>query len=384
MKPSFDTWTIIFLIAAAQGGLLVLLLCRRQTGFPTANRLLAVLLGLFSLSLIEYVLYWTNYIYEYPHFANISVNFPFIYGPLIWLYLKSIYECRKWQSSDWVHFLPYFLASLPFLPWYFTDLETKQQVIATKQSFNWHIWAIRLQFWARMIHVAGFAMWNFRYTARQPVVGQTERWARLIAIYYLVFVLAYISYFILVRLPFFNSYWDYHISAVMTAMIYLIAYAGFTQPGVFNGLKWSEATFTGKYRNSGLTTDAARSLSQQLTSLMEQEKIFLEPDISLEKLAAKLETGKHHVSQVINETLGVSFFEFINQWRIEEAKRLLQETSKADMNVIEVAYSAGFNNKGSFNAAFKKSTGMTPTEFRRRHHRSDHSENPPQAAARRN
>ena len=67
---------------------------------------------------------------------------------------------------------------------------------------------------------------------------------------------------------------------------------------------------------------------------------------------------------VMNDKIGLNFFDYINSLRVEEAKRLLIETSKKEMNVIEIAYSVGFNNKVSFNNTFKKWTGMTPTEFR--------------------
>jgi AraC-like DNA-binding protein len=61
----------------------------------------------------------------------------------------------------------------------------------------------------------------------------------------------------------------------------------------------------------------------------------------------------------------------VNQLRVEEAKALLAETTRSDLHVIEVAYAVGFNNKMSFNAAFKKATGMTPTEYRRNHGQTD-------------
>ena len=81
----------------------------------------------------------------------------------------------------------------------------------------------------------------------------------------------------------------------------------------------------------------------------------------------------------INEHLGASFFEYVNQLRIEEAKRLLTETTRSDLHVIEAAYMVGFNNKVSFNTAFKKATGMTPTEYRRNHAKSDGCEEKPGA-----
>ncbi|MFN0034836.1 MAG: helix-turn-helix domain-containing protein [Saprospiraceae bacterium] len=375
--PSFDSWTIVFLIAAVQGFFTALVLWRWRRGHAQANRLLAFLPFLFAVTLVEYVLYWTRYLYDWPHIADLSAQFPFLYGPILWLYLRTIYEGKPLTRKDWWLFAPFLLASLVFGQWYLADTATKQAVIAGEINFVW--WAgrlMRIPFWASLAWMVGFALWNWAYVLRQPRVGHTGGWARWLAGFYIVFVLAYISYFVLIRFPFFNTTWDYHISAVMTAMIYLIAYSGYAQPAVFGGFNWNEPAAPAKYRNSGLTADASRSLLQNLQLLMREERIYHDPEISLDKLAARLNASKHHVSQVINEQLGTTFFEYVNQLRVEEARGLLAETTRSDFHVIEIAYAVGFNNKVSFNSAFKKATGMTPTEYRRSHSVSDEEAGP--------
>lgn len=374
--PSFDSWTIVFLIAAVQGFFTAMVLWRWKRGQRLANRLLAGLLLLFALTLVEYVLYWTGYIYRYPHIANLSVPFPFLYGPIMWLYLRMIYEGKGLKKQDLWLLLPFVCAVLIFGQWYWSDTATKQAILEGTQKFPTNPWLMRVQFWGRMLWFAGFAIWIWVYILRRPRVGESGRWAKWLSGFYLVFVLAYISYFILIRFPFFNSSWDYHISAVMTGMIYLIAYAGYVQPAVFQGFNWTEAAAPTKYRNSGLTTEASRSLLQNLQWIMREERLYHDAEISLDKLANQLQASKHHVSQVINEQLGSSFFDYVNQLRVEEAKNMLAETSRSDFHVIEIAYAVGFNNKVSFNAAFKKATGMTPTEYRKNHSVSDEAAGP--------
>lgn len=378
MTPHFNAWTVIFLIAAAQGFFISVVLWRWAKGIRQANRLLAVLVFLFSLSMVEYVLYWTNYMLEYPYLTNVSVNFPFLYGSLIWLYLRTVFENKSLRWQDCWHLLPPLLASLPFLQWYLMPASEKRSCLGGHSVF--HAPGIIIQFWARMIHMAIFAGWNTWYIWKQPRTGDTARWARMLVVFQVVFGLAYTSYFILVRFPFFNNLWDYHISAIMTVMIYAIAWAGYMQPDVFNGMTLAESGSTGKYRNSGLTSDASRTLLQNLLLLMEQEKLYRDPEFSLDKLAGKLQASKHHVSQVINEMLGITFFEYINQLRIRDACAMLAETTRSDMHIIEIAYAVGFNTKMSFNAAFKRSTGMTPTEYRMHHGMSDNVGLPPREA----
>jgi AraC-like DNA-binding protein len=380
MMPVFNSWTIIFLLAAAQGFFIAFVLWRWKRGVRQGNRLLACLLALFSLSMLEYVLYWTGLIINWPHFSNLSANFPILYGALIWLYLRTIYEDKPLTRTDLWHLFPFVLCSLPFLPWYFAATSVKQQHLASQSPFDWLGWPLRIQFWARMAHLAGFAAWNCWYISKQPKVGDTTRWAWAICSFQVVFALAYMSYFFLIQFPFFSLTWDYHISAVMTVMIYLIAYAGYVQPAVFDGLNWTEANTPAKYRNSGLTPEASRTLLEHLELLMLQERIYHDPEINLDKLAKLLDASKHHVSQVINEHLGMSFFEYVNLLRVNEARNLLAESTRSDLHVIEVAYSVGFNNKTSFNAAFKKATGMTPTEYRKNHGTSDTENGQPQEA----
>ncbi len=83
-------------------------------------------------------------------------------------------------------------------------------------------------------------------------------------------------------------------------------------------------------------------------------------------MAGKIGIHPRYLSQIINESLGQNFFDFINHYRIEEAKRMLTQTLDEHITVLEVLYEVGFNSKSAFNTAFKRHTGVTPTEFKKR------------------
>jgi len=365
MPPlSFDTWTIVFLFAAAQAAFVALALWLRPSQRPLANRLLAVLLLLFAVTLVEYVLFWTRYIGHWAHMADLSLSFPLLFGPLLWWYCRIVFENRPMTRADWLHVVPFAMCTAAWLPWYALDVEGKRAVLSGAAKFPIPMLLVNVLSAVRVAHMMVYAALNLRYLRTQPRVGDTARWARWLNLFFLGFALAYASYFVLVRVPGFNRSWDYHISATMTAFIYFIAYMGFVQPAVFEGFKWTQPVAPVKYRNSGLTPEAGRSLWQKLDALMRSERLYRDPDLSLDLLAQRLDMGKHHVSQVINEHWGASFFEYVNQLRIREAQQLLADTPRSALHVIEVAYAVGFNNKVSFNNAFKKATGMTPTEYR--------------------
>jgi YesN/AraC family two-component response regulator len=95
---------------------------------------------------------------------------------------------------------------------------------------------------------------------------------------------------------------------------------------------------------------------------MATQKPFLQPSFSLPDLADQMHVTVHQLSQVINEGLGKSFFEMAAEYRIEEAKTLLKE--KSNIKIEEIAEQVGYNSKSSFNTAFKKITGKTPSEWR--------------------
>ncbi|MBK9399672.1 MAG: helix-turn-helix transcriptional regulator [Bacteroidetes bacterium] len=100
---------------------------------------------------------------------------------------------------------------------------------------------------------------------------------------------------------------------------------------------------------------------------MQKEKLYRESELKLETLASKLNVPKHYVSQIINQYYKVNYFEYINLLRIDEAKLLLVAEDKKSMNIIEVAYWVGYNTKNTFNNAFRRIVGVTPTEYRRQH-----------------
>lgn len=121
-----------------------------------------------------------------------------------------------------------------------------------------------------------------------------------------------------------------------------------------------------KYVGSGLSDSESAGYAQKVRTIMEKEKLYLDPEISLKELSDKTGISPRYLSQVINSRFNQNFFDFINHYRIEEAKRLMAGTVRKELTILEVMYHVGFNSKSSFQTAFRKYTGTTPTEFRHR------------------
>jgi len=103
---------------------------------------------------------------------------------------------------------------------------------------------------------------------------------------------------------------------------------------------------------------------------MENEKVYQEPELTLQLLSEKLQIPSYLTSHAINEGLKKSFYDLINGYRIEEAKRLLVDPRNASFTILSIGFDAGFNSKTTFNTVFKKFTGLTPTEYRKKYRSS--------------
>lgn len=104
-----------------------------------------------------------------------------------------------------------------------------------------------------------------------------------------------------------------------------------------------------------------KQVADKLKRAMEDKQLYLEEDLSLKRLSDVTSVTENHISETLSQHLQTNFFQFVNGYRIEQAKSLLLTTED---NVSTIAYGVGFNSKSTFNAAFKKSTGTTPTSFR--------------------
>ncbi|MEM8897478.1 MAG: helix-turn-helix domain-containing protein, partial [Bacteroidota bacterium] len=121
-----------------------------------------------------------------------------------------------------------------------------------------------------------------------------------------------------------------------------------------------------KYQKSSLSKKHSREMVEGVRSIMETQKPFLNADLRLTELAEIMSISPHHLSQVINENLQLNFYDFINQYRVEEAKALIEK--EPETNLLQIGIAAGFNNKNSFNNAFKKHMGLTPSTYRKEIH----------------
>lgn len=148
-------------------------------------------------------------------------------------------------------------------------------------------------------------------------------------------------------------------------------YLNFTVLNILIFLKFTSLTSVAKV-NEELVNDVKESradsenkeLVSVLTQLMVDKRIYADPNITVEKLADAANITPKILSRTIKYTLHLNFYEFINRYRIDEAKRLLSEQGSADKSISEIYHQVGFNSKSVFNTYFKRAEGITPSQFR--------------------
>lgn len=119
-----------------------------------------------------------------------------------------------------------------------------------------------------------------------------------------------------------------------------------------------------RYKSSGLTADDTARYKSLILEYVKRKGLYKDHDITLGKFSRGLSLTPHLVSQVINEQLSCNFNDFINSYRIEEAKKMLKDPEMKNYTVASIAYDCGFNTLSAFNTSFKKFTGITPSQFR--------------------
>jgi AraC-like DNA-binding protein len=117
-----------------------------------------------------------------------------------------------------------------------------------------------------------------------------------------------------------------------------------------------------KYKRSALGSEQSDRIAAKINTVMETDKLYLDANLSLQKLASYLAISPNYISQTLNETLSINFFDFVNQWRINAAKPKIIANQDT---VLNIALDVGFNARSSFYKAFKQETGKTPSEFRK-------------------
>lgn len=369
-QPSFDKWTSLFLVVASVGFFIGLLLVTHNKGNKRANRILGSLILLFSYNLLLFSFYWAGYSGIWGKMLLIALCSYFLFGPLLLWYWRCCNQQK--MRYTWLHALPFILNLVYVLPIVLEYTRELGFIYHSQKNVGFIISKIiqpayGLSAIGYSVYFYHLAKWGKqRRKLLTPLQKQQQRWLFQLSLYFWIFSFSLILYIFLVQAGLMKIQHDYIISFTSAVFIYLTGIKGFRQPELFgyengNGRKPAN----GKYEKSSLSKSKTESIAAELRLLMEEKKVYLDGDLTLQSLAGMLHCSTHHLSQVINEQFEFTYPEYINQHRIEEARHILASPKFQEEKILGVAFEVGYNNKTTFNIAFKKITGLTPSEYRK-------------------
>ena len=345
----------------------------------SADRIaLALFLFANSIYILDFLTYrYSSIIISYSvNFFYIGDTFGFLFGPLLYLYTKSVNSKDfHFTKNDILHFVPFFLVFILTLICYqFQSQETQLELLKTGLFGKTGdvIYSVIMNF--SILVYLSFAFLTIR-TKNQNLKGYYSslekinyNWLKLVVSAFFIMWIVDIVNWVLGSLEISS-----HILSELLTFTSLSINFVFANLLILKSLRlpeMEEIQEIHKYEKSPLTVQTKNDILQRLEDLMIKEKMFLNSSITLGEIADKLSVIPRYLSQVINELKGQNFYDFVNSYRIEEAKKILSDPSHDDEKILAVLFESGFNSKSVFNTVFKKITGITPSEYRRKYKNS--------------
>ncbi len=370
---NLDARTILLLVTGGgiiQGLFVAALLLNRPAPNARANRILAALMVLCSLNIVHpfLSLVWAL---RLPS-SGVRVNEPlqFLLAPLVAAYVRNLLAPEtRFTPRDLLHALP----AVGVVGFTISRAAARLEALTAFPLVSIGLWALLLVQAALYFAPLVGLLHAYRARLREEVsnfTGIDPGWISLFLILILGLYLVYAVFLVLlIHIPRFSPTLPY-LPIVFSILVWALGYRGLTQKAPQVGAQeahGAQAAVSGpKYERSSVPEAEAEEIAAGLQRAMHVDRLFLNPDLRLSDLAAHLGKSRNQLSFVINGKMGKSFYDFINEYRVNEVMALMKDPGRADEKLLSLAFDAGFNSKPSFNNVFKKLTGMTPSQFRDR------------------
>ncbi len=368
----------IFLIAAFNALFFALLILQKKKALH--DKILIYWLIYLGLYTGIYALFSNKMFVEYHLLSASFISLLLLHGPFLFLYISALIDQKfQFNREKLAHFIPFILFNFfIFFASFFPELSEGIRLNHIKSEhgaplfFNLFLILIVLSgpfyFVLSILHFKKLDINIFNYFSSYANVNLI--WLRKL-VYIFGGIWTILMIFTTIHHVFHMFSWifcTHGLTLSLSAFIILIGYYGLKQKEIFiqyPELKIEDATEPKtKYAGVFLKETDIEHYVSKLKHFMDAQKPYLEADLSLPELANKLEMPSHHLSRIINEQFGVNFFDFVNQYRIDEVKSRMNNAEFENLSLLGIAFDSGFNTKSAFNRVFKKMTGLTPTEYK--------------------
>lgn len=359
---TFDWLNILSIMTISQSFFMSVAFFNYKKKNNITNRLFAILLFVFAWLVTSDFFcsagVYTHFLAYHKLIFMVSKS-AFLIGPLIYFYVSALLDPSfVFQKKHAIHLIPFllvesysifYLSSLhQFIIWY-----SPLEIITCKAVLVQNL--IYIVLLARQIRSHNISFSTF-FSQNH---SEKLTWLRFVFCAFVFLWIIQLQSFVLLQLLKIIQWCGYTASLYFIGtfiFVYAIAYLTWRNPWVFlNDIK---------YRKSGFNEESKNHYREKLVSLMTSKTVYRDPMLSSQKLAKEMGIPVPYLSQLINESFQSNFYDFVNKHRIEDSKQLLSDPANQQKTILEIAYQVGFNSKATFNSAFKKFTGLTPSQFR--------------------
>ena len=304
--------------------------------------------------------------YIFVHLGEVDMAVVYLFGPLLYVMVSELLNPGNTERRKYIiHFVPALLVLLLMIRFYILPEEIKAQKPMSVTRSDSRFWLEDILLLLPLVSFLLYIMVAikklipvWRVKQEDP---QKRRLLRIIVLMLNMFIcnsiaMTIYSYF----------YYDYNVLRVgyciigVTVIIeYLMGYRG---PN-FSQILFHSVSSEGKSPETGSSAPDRAELGRRLKELMDLERVYSSPDLTLEELAAELKITRTQLSEFLNQSLGKNFKNYVNEYRVREAQSLLQKDP--DASITSIAFAVGFSSTSTFNRAFTGLAGTSPREYRK-------------------
>jgi AraC-like DNA-binding protein len=385
---------VIFLIGSVQALFFAFLVFNKKSK-NISDKILGVWLLVFAIHLVfPFLLYSENY-KKYISISGADAGLMVLHVCLLYIYTKSlISEQKRLKATDFLHLIPIVGTYIMLIPFYQLSIEDKIKVYEMEIDFPSSMYIsmfIMFTVIAAYVYATLVLIQKHKKDIKHKFSYEENinlRWLQNLIITFIVITISAIALIILLYINQIDVVdTDFLIYILLVGTVYGIGYWGYKQGEIFTYRKPSFET-NGSFQHQPFsavnTENNTNEISQQngeyktnsrksaddlfvkkLIDFMDNEKPYLDNKLSLYDLASSLDVSIYYLSQILNNEIHANFYEFVNNYRINEVKKMFSKNENSRFTILTIAFECGFNSKASFNRIFKNVTGQTPSEYQK-------------------